>query len=168
MDDIFSKYGKTKEVRLAIDVSTGKCKGYGFVTMEDARDAADAAKGVNGMMVDGREMRAEISHGKGSSVSTTACRDLLRGNCTYGDKCRFSHDANASVSRDNRGYGRDRDDRGYGRDRDDRRGGDNRDDRRGGDRRDDRDRRSPSPRRGSGDRGNRDMRGDRDRSRDRR
>ena len=42
---MFSKYGTVKEARVALDVATGRSKGYAFITMENAEDAKDSLKG---------------------------------------------------------------------------------------------------------------------------
>ena len=42
---MFSKYGPVKEARVALDVATGRSKGYAFITMENAEDAKDSLKG---------------------------------------------------------------------------------------------------------------------------
>lgn len=48
-----------------VDNATGRSKGFGFVTMEDPQDALIAVKEVAGMNVDGRNVRVEITHGRG-------------------------------------------------------------------------------------------------------
>ena len=51
-----------------IDKLTGKSKGFGFVTMNDARDAADAVKALNHMELCGRELLVDVAHGGGSNT----------------------------------------------------------------------------------------------------
>ena len=46
--DEFGKFGDVDDVFLPQDRDTGKPRGFGFVTFRDARDAEDAAKGMNG------------------------------------------------------------------------------------------------------------------------
>ena len=50
-----------------MDSSTGRSRGYGFVTMSNADDAQAAVKGITGLEIDGRNIRVEISHGERSS-----------------------------------------------------------------------------------------------------
>lgn len=104
--------------------------------MEDARDAADAVKALNGYDIDGRSLKVEISHGEGSrrgggggdrGPRSMVCYDWRRGTCQRGDTCRFNHfeDDRRGGRDDYRGggerYGRDRSrDRYERRDRDDR------------------------------------------------
>mmetsp|Transcript_6113 Transcript_6113/g.8544 ORF Transcript_6113/g.8544 Transcript_6113/m.8544 type:complete len:126 (+) Transcript_6113:332-709(+) len=124
-----------------MDSSTGRSKGYAFLTMEDSRDAADAVKAIHGTKIDGRDVRVEVCHGNGP-----------RGGERGGGSDRFASDRGSR-------YG----DRDSYRERDRRDTSDRRD--RSYDRRDkDRD----SYRERSRDRGGRDAeRVPRDRSRDR-
>jgi RNA recognition motif-containing protein len=53
---MFSAYGTVRSVRMASDIFTGKCVGFGFVEM--AGDEARAAiAGLNGKDCDGRTMK---------------------------------------------------------------------------------------------------------------
>lgn len=45
LEDMFGRYGRVKEIRVALDSATGRSKGYAFVTMESVEDAKDAVKG---------------------------------------------------------------------------------------------------------------------------
>jgi len=54
----FEKFGRVDDVFI-----TGK--GYAFVTMEDIEDAKDSIKELNGAVIDGQEVKVEMSHGKG-------------------------------------------------------------------------------------------------------
>ena len=92
---------------------------------------------MNGLEIDGRNIKVELAHGAGSSRGgggreprggerSNVCYDWLRGRCDRGDSCRFDHFKDGEGP-SGRGGDR-RDDR-----RDDRRG----DDRRRDDRRDD-------------------------------
>lgn len=88
---------------LLVDGATGRSRGFAFVTMETAEDAARAVREVTGLEIDGRTIRVEVSTG-------TSRRD------------------GPAVPREDRGRDRDfdrRDNRDYGRDRGDNRGRDN-------------------------------------------
>lgn len=54
--DAFSKAGTVSEVVVMADRMTGKSRGFGFVTMEDA-DAAKAIEMWDGKDLDGRKVR---------------------------------------------------------------------------------------------------------------
>jgi len=45
--ELFSEFGTVRSIRLATDVFTGKCKGFGFVEME-GHEAKAAVAGLNG------------------------------------------------------------------------------------------------------------------------
>lgn len=47
LEKIFSEFGIVSEVNINCDKQTGRSKGFGFVTMDDARDAADAVRKLN-------------------------------------------------------------------------------------------------------------------------
>ncbi len=49
----------------AVDRDSGRSKGFAFITMEDARDATDACKKLNGEEVDGRDIKVEIAKPRG-------------------------------------------------------------------------------------------------------
>lgn len=51
-----------------IDKLTGKSKGFAFITMDDARDAADAMKGLHHYSLDGRNISIDVAHGGGSNT----------------------------------------------------------------------------------------------------
>lgn len=72
--DLFAPYGAVASVRIITDKFTGQSKGFGFVEMTNADEAAKAVQGVNGTQVGGRtlivndarpEQRRERSFGGG-------------------------------------------------------------------------------------------------------
>jgi len=56
LEDIFAKYGKVNSVSLKV--------GYGFVEMDDSRDAEDAVKALDGYDLDGAKIVVEHSRGR--------------------------------------------------------------------------------------------------------
>ena len=130
MEDAFSKYGKVVEARVITDRETGRPRGFGFVTFETSVQADDALAAMNGFELQGREIRVDKPTPKGAGGDraprrdfggrggsggggSQECFDFQKGNCRYGDSCRFSH-----GGRGGGGGGRDRDrdrDRGYDR-----------------------------------------------------
>ena len=48
-----------------MDRDTGRSRGFGFVEMATAEQAADAVKQFNGTTVDGRTLKVELSTGSG-------------------------------------------------------------------------------------------------------
>jgi len=57
----FAQYGDVRDVKLITDRDTGRPRGFGFVTMGSESEAARAIDGLNGQMLDGRELRVNIA-----------------------------------------------------------------------------------------------------------
>jgi RNA recognition motif-containing protein len=53
----FEKFGKIEDATVILDRSTGRSRGFGFVTFESAADAANAIKEMNGKELDGRVLK---------------------------------------------------------------------------------------------------------------
>ncbi len=53
---VFEEYGEVGTVKIITDKMTGKSKGFGFVEMEDDREANEALKQVNGAEVMGKAL----------------------------------------------------------------------------------------------------------------
>lgn len=45
LEDMFGKYGKVREVRVAMD-GGGRSKGFAFITMDTAHDAEECIRGA--------------------------------------------------------------------------------------------------------------------------
>jgi RNA recognition motif-containing protein len=56
------------DVSINIDKQSGKSKGFAFVTMDDARDAADAVKALKGYELYDRAISVDVAHGGGSNT----------------------------------------------------------------------------------------------------
>jgi RNA recognition motif-containing protein len=63
---LFTKYGTVRGIKLAADVFTGRCRGFGFVEME-GHEARAAMAGLDGTLFKGRpiKVREEQARGKG-------------------------------------------------------------------------------------------------------
>ncbi|CDF33535.1 Cold-inducible RNA-binding protein, putative [Chondrus crispus] len=55
----FSSYGTVVDSRVVIDRFTRKSRGFGFIQYETAASAEDALVGMNGVSVDGRNVRVD-------------------------------------------------------------------------------------------------------------
>jgi len=55
--ELFEEYGPVNSVNLITDRDTGRLRGFGFVEMEDADNAAAAIKALDGQEFDGRPLR---------------------------------------------------------------------------------------------------------------
>lgn len=56
LQDLFEQHGKVTDVALINDRATGRSRGFGFVTMADATEAAAAMNAFNGKQVQGRAL----------------------------------------------------------------------------------------------------------------
>lgn len=60
----FAAYGEVTSARVVTDRMTGRSKGFGFVEMPDAEQAAAAIAALNGKDLDGRSIRVNESQPK--------------------------------------------------------------------------------------------------------
>src|SRR4030043_2419237 len=56
LEEIFSKFGKVVSCDLITDKYSGQSKGFGFVEMDNDKDADEAIKGLNGTKLGEREI----------------------------------------------------------------------------------------------------------------
>ena len=56
---LFSQYGTVRALKLAIDVFTGRCRGFGTVAME-GHEARAAIAGLNGKIVGEKSLRVRF------------------------------------------------------------------------------------------------------------
>ena len=56
LQDLFEKHGAVSEVALMMDRTTGRSRGFAFVTMNDATQANAALAAYNGKEVQGRTL----------------------------------------------------------------------------------------------------------------
>jgi RNA recognition motif-containing protein len=55
--DLFSQHGAVQSVNIISDRDTGRSKGFGFVIMDEAAEAQNAIKALDGHEMDGRALR---------------------------------------------------------------------------------------------------------------
>lgn len=115
LEDAFTKFGPVKNVWVA-----RRPPGFAFVEMEDARDAEDAARGLDGTRVCGSRVKVEMSNG-GKKRDRSRSRDSSRRTDRRRDRSRSRSrekkrrsPSYRSMSRD-REESRERKDRGRGR-----------------------------------------------------
>jgi RNA recognition motif-containing protein len=60
----FASSGTVTDVHIVNDRETGQSRGFGFVTMGDANEAAAAIGAMNGAMLDGRALRVNEAEEK--------------------------------------------------------------------------------------------------------
>ena len=61
--DLFSEYGTVRSIRLATDVFTGKCRGFGFIEME-GHEARAAISDLDGKTWGGKPLRVRFEEKK--------------------------------------------------------------------------------------------------------
>ena len=64
LQEIFSRYGTVRGIKLPIDVLTRKCRGFGLVDME-GHEARAAMAALNGFLLKGRNIRVGEEQAKG-------------------------------------------------------------------------------------------------------
>jgi RNA recognition motif-containing protein len=67
--DFFAQSGTVLSASVVTDQDSGRSRGFGFVEMATAEDAERAMSQLNGRMLDGRQLRVEVSKPK-TSVGT--------------------------------------------------------------------------------------------------
>ena len=60
---LFSQYGTVRALKLATDVFTGRCRGFGTVAME-GHEARAAIAGLNGKMIGNQPLRVRFENPK--------------------------------------------------------------------------------------------------------
>src|SRR5947209_15451024 len=61
LQDAFAAHGTVIEANLMMDRATGRPRGFGFVTMSTADEAAKAVEALNGKSMDGRALTVNIA-----------------------------------------------------------------------------------------------------------
>jgi cold-inducible RNA-binding protein len=61
LQDTFAAHGTVTEANLMMDRATGRPRGFGFVTMSSAEEAAKAVEALNGKSIDGRALTVNIA-----------------------------------------------------------------------------------------------------------
>lgn len=61
LQDAFAAHGVVTEVNLMMDRSTGRSRGFAFVTMSSPEEAQKAIDGMNGKALDGRALTVNIA-----------------------------------------------------------------------------------------------------------
>jgi cold-inducible RNA-binding protein len=61
LQDAFAAHGTVTEANLMLDRSTGRPRGFGFVTMSSPEEAQKAVEAMNGKSLDGRALTVNIA-----------------------------------------------------------------------------------------------------------
>lgn len=63
--EVFSQAGAVESASVVTDRDTGQSRGFGFVEMASAEEAAEAIRQLNGKEVDGRTLKVEAATSTG-------------------------------------------------------------------------------------------------------
>lgn len=55
--EAFTPFGTVTDAKVILERDSGRSRGFGFVTMSQASEAADAIAGLDGQPIDGRNVR---------------------------------------------------------------------------------------------------------------
>ena len=61
LQDAFAAHGTVLETNLMMDRTTGRPRGFGFITMSTAEEAAAAVEALNGQSLDGRALTVNLA-----------------------------------------------------------------------------------------------------------
>ena len=61
LQDMFAAHGNVTETNLMMDRTTGRPRGFGFVTMSSDEEAQAAMGALNGQSVDGRALTVNVA-----------------------------------------------------------------------------------------------------------
>ena len=61
LNEIFSHTGEVEEAIIVTRPGGGRPRGFGFVTMADEQDAAEAIRQLNGQELGGRQLRVNVA-----------------------------------------------------------------------------------------------------------
>ncbi|KAF7300663.1 RRM domain-containing protein [Mycena chlorophos] len=64
LKEAFQQYGQVTDSVHMKDRETGRCRGFGFVTMSTPDEAQAAIAGLNEQELDGRRLRVNVAQGK--------------------------------------------------------------------------------------------------------
>jgi len=57
LNNLFKDYGSVSSVKIIMDKITNRSRGFAFIEMSDVQQAEKAIKELNGIMVEGRQMK---------------------------------------------------------------------------------------------------------------
>ncbi len=61
LQDAFAAHGTVTETNLMMDRSTGRPRGFGFVSMSTTEEAQKAVEAMNGVSLDGRALTVNVA-----------------------------------------------------------------------------------------------------------
>jgi RNA recognition motif-containing protein len=88
LNDAFAAHGTVTETNLMMDRSTGRPRGFGFVTMSTAEEAQKAIDALNGKELDGRALTVNVARPREES-SGGGRRQFGGGGYRGGNRSRY-------------------------------------------------------------------------------
>jgi cold-inducible RNA-binding protein len=79
LQDTFAAHGTVTETNLMMDRTTGRPRGFGFVTMSTPEEAQKAAEALNGQSLDGRALTVNIARPREERAPGRGGRGGCRG-----------------------------------------------------------------------------------------
>lgn len=64
--ELFAEVGTVESAAVVTDRDTGQSRGFGFVEMSTAEEAAQAISRLNGRELDGRQLKVEMANSPGA------------------------------------------------------------------------------------------------------
>lgn len=61
LEGLFADFGEVTSAQVITDRDTGQSRGFGFVEMKTADQANSAISGLNGMEIDGRQLKVNVA-----------------------------------------------------------------------------------------------------------
>ncbi len=61
LEALFAAHGQVCEARVVMRPSTGRCRGFGYVTFESPSDARRARAALDGKELDGARLRVDLA-----------------------------------------------------------------------------------------------------------
>uniref|UniRef100_A0A914VG99 RRM domain-containing protein n=1 Tax=Plectus sambesii TaxID=2011161 RepID=A0A914VG99_9BILA len=102
---VFEKYGVVRDIYIPLDYYTRRPRGFAYVEFEDARDADDAMRDLDGYRLNGREIEIEFAQGDRKSSTQMRSKYDAVSSRDYDDRDRSSRrrrSRSRSVDRDRR------------------------------------------------------------------
>lgn len=85
INQLFSQHGSVASCQLITDRDTGRSKGFGFVEMSTVEEAQKAISSLDGLEVNGRQMKVNEARPK-ENRSNNNFRSSFGGRQSYGDR----------------------------------------------------------------------------------
>ena len=80
LQDAFAAHGKVVEATLMMDRTTGRPRGFGFVTMNTPEEAQKAIEALNGAQLGGRALTVNIARPREERPAGGGRREFSGGN----------------------------------------------------------------------------------------